>query len=254
MRNAHGEFIWYELMTTDALAADRFYGPVAGWRIGEAVGGPVDYRMIDTGDGFVGGALTLTREMTEHGAKPIILGYIGVDDVDATVTAVETAGGKVLRPASDMDGVGRIAMVTDPQGAPFYLMRGSTDAVSTCFAPDKPGHTAWNELQTSDLDAAKQFYPAVFGWKLGDVMPMGEMGDYQFIEHGGQMIGAMMTAPSGVPTAWGFAFNNPDIDGATDRIRSAGGVVIQGPIAVPGDQRVIMANDPEGVPFMLVGK
>ena len=254
MRNPHGDFVWYELLTNDPVAAKRFYDPVAGWSIATEATGDIDYRMIEAGDGPVGGTMTLTPDMTAHGAKPAWLGYIGVDDVDTTIAEIEERGGTVLMPAFDMDGVGRIAMAADPQGNPFYLIRGSSDEISSSFAPDKPGHAAWNELQTSDLEAAKSFYPAVFGWTLGEVMPMGEMGDYQFIEHGGRMIGAMMKAPPGAPTGWGFAFWNTDIDGAVERVRSGGGTVVEGPIEVPGDQRVIMARDPESVPFMLVGK
>jgi len=254
MRNAHGDFIWYELMTGDPAAAKRFYDPVAGWTIEAESSNPMDYRMIDTGDGLVGGTLTLTDTMREHGARPTWLGYIGVDDVDATVAAIEAKGGKSLMPADDIPNVGRIAMVADPQGNPFYIMRGSVDQVSTSFDPAKFGHAAWNELQTSDLEAAKKFYPEVFGWTLGDLMPMGEMGDYQFIDHGGRMIGAMMKAPPGAPTGWGFAFHSADVDAAVERIHSGGGKVNQGPMEVPGDQRAVMASDPEGVPFMLVGK
>jgi predicted enzyme related to lactoylglutathione lyase len=254
MRNPHGDFIWYELLTRDPGAAKRFYDPVAGWTIEAQASGPMDYRMIDTGDGLVGGTMTLTREMTDHGARPTWLGYIGVDDVDATVAKVEGKGGKVMMPATDIPDVGRIAMVTDPQGNPFYVMRGAVDRVSTSFDPAKTGHAAWNELQTSDLDAAKGFYPDVFGWTLGEVMPMGEMGDYQFIHHDGRMIGAMMKAPPGAPTGWSFAFFNQDVDAAVARIRELGGTVNQGPMEVPGDQRAVMATDPEGVPFMLVGK
>ena len=254
MRNQHGDFIWYELMTRDPAAAKQFYDPVAGWTIEPQPSGEMDYRMIDTGDGLVGGTLTLTKDMTDHGARPTWLGYIGVDDVDATIATIEAKGGKVLMPANDIPDVGRIAMVADPQGNPFYIMRGSVDQVSTSFAPDKPGHTAWNELQTSDLEAATSFYTDMFGWTLGDVMPMGEMGDYQFIDHGGRMIGAMMKAPPGAPGGWGFAFHNRDVDAAVDRIRELGGKVDQGPMEVPGDQRAVMATDPEGVPFMLVGK
>ena len=254
MRNQHGDFIWYELMTGDPAAAKRFYDPVAGWTIESQPSGDMDYRMIDTGDGLVGGTLTLTKDMREHGAKPTWLGYVGVDDVDATLAKIEAEGGRTLMPANDIPDVGRIAMAADPQGNPFYVMRGSVDQVSTSFAPDKAGHTAWNELVTSDLEAAKRFYPTVFGWTLGDVMPMGEMGDYQFIDHGGRMIGAMMKAPPGAPTGWGFAFHNRDVDAAAARIKELGGIVRDGPMEVPGDQRVVMASDPEGVPFMLVGK
>lgn len=254
MRNPHGDFIWYELMTRDPGAAKRFYDPVAGWTIEAQASGPMDYRMIDTGDGLVGGTMTLTKDMADHGARPTWLGYIGVDDVDTTVGKVEAQGGKVLMPASDIPDVGRIAMLADPQGNPFYVMRGAVDQVSTSFDPAKAGHAAWNELQTSDFEAAKAFYPDIFGWTLGEVMPMGEMGDYQFIDHGGRQIGAMMKAAPGGRAGWGFAFFNKDVDTAVERIRELGGKVDQGPMEVPGDQRAVMATDPEGVPFMLVGK
>lgn len=255
MTNPHGSFIWYELMTGDADAASRFYREATGFKVdGKRPDDDMDYRMIDTGDGLVGGTLTLNKDMRDHGARPTWLGYIGVDDVDDTVAAVERHGGRVLMPAHDLEGVGRFAMLADPQGNPFYVMRGASDENSTAFDPAKKGHVAWNELKTSDLDAARTFYPAVFGWTLGDVMPMGAMGDYQFIEHGGRQIGAMMSAPPGSTGGWGFAFNNDDIDGAPDRIRTAGGTVHAGPMEVPGGQRVVMAGDGEGVPFMLVGK
>ena len=254
MTNPHGDFIWYELLTNNPDAAKAFYDPVAGWTIDAAATGDIDYRMIDAGDGAVGGTMTLTREMKDHGAKPRWLGYIGVDDVDTTVAAIEARGGHVVMPAFDMDGVGRIALAADPQGNPFYVMRGASDGTSTSFDPEKFGHAAWNELKTSDLEAARDFYPAIFGWTLGDIMPMGEMGDYQFLDHGGRMIGAMMTAPPDAPTGWGFAFHNRDVDAAAARIAELGGTVVGGPMDVPGDQRAVMATDPEGVPFMLVGK
>ena len=72
--------------------------------------------------------LPLTDEMQQHGALPMWLGYINVDDADATVTSIEQAGGKTLMPAFDIPNVGRIAMVTDPQGAPFYIMKPTPPA------------------------------------------------------------------------------------------------------------------------------
>ena len=66
--------------------------------------------------------LTLNDEMAQHGARPVWLGYLHVEDVDATVAAIKAEGGQVMMPPWDQPGVGRLAMVTDPQGAPFYLM------------------------------------------------------------------------------------------------------------------------------------
>src|SRR5690625_5584987 len=68
--------------------------------------------------------MQLTDEMRQHGASPVWLGYIGVDDVDLTVDRIVSAGGRVQMPPFDIPDVGRLAMVTDPHGAVFYVIRG----------------------------------------------------------------------------------------------------------------------------------
>ena len=149
MSNPHGSFIWYELMSKDPDASKKFYDDVVGWNIGPKLAGDMDYRMISASDGHIGGVLRLTDEMVKHGARPIWLAYFGVDDVDATVAKIVAAGGKVLMPAWDIPDVGRIAMVTDPQGIPFYVMRGASDGTSTAFGRMTMGHVSWNELMNA---------------------------------------------------------------------------------------------------------
>ncbi len=120
MVNAQGDFIWYELITPDPAASKAFYDSVVGWNVDaqSAMFGEMDYRMIKRSDGTnAGGVLKLTDDMQSDGARPVWLGYLYVPDVDAEITAIEADGGKTLMPASDVEGVGRIAMVTDPQGA-----------------------------------------------------------------------------------------------------------------------------------------
>jgi predicted enzyme related to lactoylglutathione lyase len=91
---AHGSFIWYELITPDPVGAKAFYDAVVGWNIEPQPSGEMDYRMIGRADGGnAGGVMRLTDEMRGHGARPTWLGYIAVDDVDATVASVEEAGG-----------------------------------------------------------------------------------------------------------------------------------------------------------------
>jgi uncharacterized protein len=252
-RNRHGSFIWYELLTGDPDAAAAFYGDVVGWTAASAGQPGVDYRIFSAGDGQVAGHMKLPDGAAEMGMRPGWLGYIGVDDVDSAVAAIVGDGGKVHMPAMDMEGVGRIALVADPQGVPFYVMRGESEAASASYDPATPGHCHWNELSTPDQDGALAFYTGRFGWEKGDAMPMGEMGDYQFIDHDGSMIGAIMTAPPGRPPAWNFAFGVPDIDSAAAKITAGGGTVNYGPVEVPGGAWAVMANDPEGVGFMVVG-
>src|SRR5882757_10308080 len=98
--NPAGSFIWYELITPDPVGAKSFYDAVVGWTIEPEPSGEMDYRMIGRADsGNAGGVMRLTDEMQSHGARPIWLGYITVDDVDRSVAAIEQAGGKALMPA-----------------------------------------------------------------------------------------------------------------------------------------------------------
>jgi predicted enzyme related to lactoylglutathione lyase len=253
MTNPHGSFIWYELLTTDAEAASAFYGDVIGWDSRSAGIPGVDYRLFSTGGIDVAGHMTLPPGVPEA-MRPMWLGYIGVDDVDSAVTGIVAAGGRVHMPAMDLEGVGRMAMVADPQGVPFYVMRGASDQASTSFAVEDAGHCRWNELNTRDQEGALAFYTGRFGWEKGDSMPMGEMGDYQFINHDGVMIGAIMTSrPDGPPPVWSFYFGVPDIDAAAAKIEPGGGKIHAGPMEIPGGEYAVVASDPQGVGFGIVG-
>ena len=250
MTNPHGTPIWYELLTADPDASKRFYDEVIGWTIEAEPSGDMDYRMIDTPNRQVGGVMRLTGEMKAGGARPSWLFYIGVDDVDATVAKITSAGGDVLMPARDVPGVGRMALVADPQGVPFYVMRGSSGESSTAYDRTGMGKCNWNELNTPDQAAAHDFYAEAFGWSYPGKMPMGELGDYVFVEAAGETIGATMPLrPDGPQAAWLFYFRARDIDAAVVKVKQGGGTVHSGPHEVPGGDRVIVASDPLGVMF-----
>jgi predicted enzyme related to lactoylglutathione lyase len=255
--NQHGDFIWYELLTSDAEAAADFYGAVTGWKARDAGMPDISYSLFSSPEGAdIGGLLTLTEGMKAGGARPGWFAYVGVDDVDQTVRAVQEAGGVVQMPPTDIPGVGRLAMVTDPQGAPFYVMRGASDEPSLAFASDRPriGHCAWNELSTADPDAARQFYGDIFGWTKDGEMSMGELGAYEFWRNKSGLFGAVMPLmPGHRVSAWGFYFRVPDIDAAVRSITERGGAIIQGPTEIPGGEFSINAADPQGAYFGLVG-
>ena len=261
MANQHGEFIWYELLTTNSDAAQQFYSSILGWQTIDSGQTDIDYRILQAKDEEtgqwreVGGLLQLTEEMTQGGARPVWLGYIGVDDVAQTVARISTAGGEVQMQPTDIPDVGRFAMVTDPQGTPFYVMKGFSDEASLAFASDKPrvGHCAWNELVTTDPEAAKSFYFKEFGWTKDGEMDMGPMGQYEFIRHNG-VIGAIMPKPEEMPIPmWHYYFRCADIDTAFNAITDNGGQVLHGPDEIPGDEFIIQGIDPQGAAFALIG-
>ncbi len=263
MTNKHGDFIWYELLTSDADAAGDFYGKVVGWTSINAGQPGMDYRFFSSGDGSntddgVGGYMAITPEMAEGGARPAWVGYIRVDDVDASVTKLTDEGGSVLMPAMDLEGVGRMAMVADPQGAFFYLMKGASDETSYSFAATEPklGHCAWNELASSDPDGAGAFYTSLFGWTKDGEMDMGPMGKYEFLKASGDRfpVGGLWKATPDMPVSmWTYYLRVPDIDAAVFTIKAEGGQVWQDPLESPGGDFSINGSDPQGAAFGLVG-
>ncbi|WP_395624237.1 VOC family protein [Sphingomonas daechungensis] len=258
-RPLQGSNVWYELMTPDPDGARAFYGSVVGWTISDPIGGEQDYRMIGRSDGgSAGGVLGLTDGMRQEGARPIWLGYFGVDDVDATVAAAEEKGGKVLMPAFDIP-QGRIAMVADPQGLPFYVMtpippEGDPDAQSDVFSLEAEQRVGWNELMTSNPEAARQFYGDLFGWTSDDFMPMGENGEYRFFARSGETFGAVCKEMGSGSSKWRFYIRVPSITKAVEAVKAGGGEVTMGPHEVPGGDHIIIGNDPQGAEFALVGK
>jgi len=258
--SAHGGLVWYELITPDPEGAKLFYDAVVGWTIGEATAEFGGYRMIGRSDGKqAGGIFPLTDEMQQHGARPTWLGYIGVDDVDDAVTSIEQSGGKSMMPAFDIPNVGRIAMVADPQGAPFYVMKpippeGRENEQSDVFSVDQPQRVRWNELATADPDGAIDFYRKQFGWGQEGDMDMGEMGKYRFIQNRETTIGAIMPKPAQLPVSkWTYYIGVDDIDRAAQAITSSGGQIFNGPMEIPGGEFALNAVDPEGASFGLVG-
>lgn len=257
--NPEGDFIWYELMTPDPEGAKAFYDAVVGWNIGEGVAEYNGYRMIGRSDGgFAGGVLPLTDEMQEHGARPTWLGYIHVSDVDSTIASVEAAGGKALMPATDIPNVGRIAMVADPQGAHFYVMKpippaNDPNARSDVFSQTAQQRVGWNELSTGDPSAARRFYGDQFGWSSEEFMSMGEMGEYRFWDHHGQRIGAFCGTMPGGETNWRYYIRVPSIAKAKETIGQKGGTVAMGPHQVPTGDWILIGTDPQGAEFALVG-
>lgn len=255
MSQRHGTPIWYELMSKDPLAARRFYAEVVGWQIDEELpaGSTMDYRMISAADGLIGGVFKLTEAMCRQGAAPCWMMYLGVDDVDACVGQITSSGGGVLLPAFDIPGVGRIAMVSDPQGAAFYVMRGASDATSTACDPERAGHGAWHELHAIDGAQAAAFYTATFAWDKSRGVDMGPMGLYQLFSVDGRDLGGFMTDAAFPRPAWLVYFRVDGIERATARILRAGGQVMHGPMEVPGGGWIVNGVDPEGAMFALTG-
>ena len=251
-----GKFCWYEWMGDDVKAAADFYGHVVGWTAKQSdMAGGRPYTVVSAGDYGVGGMMAIPAEAKAMGVRPCWSGYVWVEDVDKTAAKVTAAGGSIMRPAADIPGVGRFAVVTDPHGAGFLLFRDAGGNPPPPPAPDTPGLVGWRELHAGDGVAAFEFYSKLFGWTKRQGMDMGAMGVYQLFGAPGddRDYGGMMTRMPEMPMpAWVYYFNVPAIDAAAERVKAKGGKIINGPMEVPGGQWIVQGLDLEGAMFALV--
>lgn len=254
-------FIWYELLTNDVEAAGRFYGEVVGWTVQPSGQPGMDYRFWKVGETAVGGLTALPEakdgppSADAPGMQPGWLGYVRVPDVDGTIAQMTGMGGAEVMPAMTLPGVGRMALVADPQGAVLYVMTPEGNMPATTFARGKVGHGGWNELHTTDWKSALEFYGTNFGWSAAEAMDMGPMGTYQLFRDGGESeaMGAMFNNPNLPRPAWLYYFHVDNITAARTRLEAAGGSVLMGPHEVPGGQWIMQARDPQGAMFAIVG-
>ncbi|MBV9395778.1 MAG: VOC family protein [Methylobacteriaceae bacterium] len=247
-----GKFVWYELMTSDTKSAESFYRNVVGWN-GKDAGVPgQSYTLLGRGETHVAGLMPIPQDAVAAGARPGWVGYIGVDDVDAYAKRVKDKGGTIHREPADIPGVGRFAIVSDPQGVMFALFKGA-GTPPPAVAPGTPGHAGWHELHARDGEKAFEFYSGMFGWSKAEAMPMGDAGVYQLFAIDGVPVGGMMTKMQQSPQPfWVYYFNVPDIQAAEARVKSGGGHIINGPMQVPGGSWIVQCLDPQGAMFALV--
>jgi predicted enzyme related to lactoylglutathione lyase len=249
-----GRPLWYELMTTDSKAAEPFYRDVIGWSSAPFEGSPQPYTMFSrSGNVPVAGLMTTPEGMN---APPFWAMYVGVPKLEEAAAHIKRLGGKECSPVIDVPTVGRMQMMSDPQGAAFYIYEPAT----TEFAPEgapEVGEGSWHELMTTDAPAAMKFYTEVFGWQPSEAMDMGPLGTYQMFNRPHGMIGGMMNKPpelAHVPPNWQIYFRVPDINAAVDRIKANGGQILNGPMEVPGGDWIVNAMDPQGAAFALHAK
>jgi predicted enzyme related to lactoylglutathione lyase len=259
MSDYRGRFVWYELMVDDAAAAKAFYGKVLGWGFDDMPMPGQDgetYTLAKAGDVPVPGVMRLPQEAKAMGARPSWAGHVAVDDVDATAKQASELGGKVLREPSDIPGIGRFAVLADPDGAVILIFKGADNSMP----PPNPesrdaGFVGWRELMAGDAGKVIDFYVALFGWTKDEPFDMGPMGKYYLFSAQGVSTGGMMNKHAEVPMAhWGYYLNVDGADAALQRVKDAGGKVIMGPMQVPTGEWASTCFDDQGVYFGLLSK
>jgi predicted enzyme related to lactoylglutathione lyase len=216
-----GVFVWHEMTTKDVVKAQQFYTALLGWTMKKVAMPGMDYHLIHVGDTQIGGMFTPDQDVPSHWQS-----YVSVADVDKAAEAAKSAGGKVMSDCMDIPNVGRFAVVMDPQGAVVCLFKDAKgDSADHSHAE---GNFCWDQLNTTDLDAAAAFYQTVVGWTKTSTGP--EMGVFNYSD---KAEASLMVVPQGVHPHWLTYIAVDNLAEATQKAEKLGA-------------KVMMANESAG--------
>jgi hypothetical protein len=260
---------WIDTSQPDPDAACSFYGALFGWEIEDAMppGSPGRYFRAR----IRGGEVAAIGSIPEGAPRTATWNtYIWVDNADETAAKAEAAGGTVAMAPFDVMDAGRMAVLTDPDGAALCLWQPNNHKGAQVV--NEHGSLNFNTLTTRDQSAAEAFYGAVFGWQTL-VTPAGVMwtlpgyGDHLEEKNPGlrEQMG-QMGAPEGFidvvaaldliagggsdsSAHWGVTFAVDDAAAVAAKARELGGQVVRGPVDAPW-AKVAVINDPQGASFI----
>ncbi len=118
----HGTFWWNDLMSDDAAVSKAFYGELFGWTADDMPGPSGPYSVMSADESRAAGLYGMHPDWKAERATPHWLAYVAVEDVDAAAAKVESLGGTILEPLTDIPGVGRMCIIAGPEGARLGLI------------------------------------------------------------------------------------------------------------------------------------
>jgi predicted enzyme related to lactoylglutathione lyase len=232
-----GTFCWVDLVAEDLEAAKAFYSGLFGWHYE----GPDDYLVAQ----LDGGAVAALGPKPEASMPPHWNTYVSVEDAAATAARARELGATILVDARDVGESRRLAVFQDPQGAQLSVWQPGRHFGASVV--NGPGLLSWNDLLTPDPAASAAFYGELFGWTITEVAP----GQYWSIANGEARIGGMMPTPPRAHPAWNLYFGSTGAAATVERATELGGMLVMGPMEVPGGRFAII-RDPQNAVFSIV--
>ena len=242
--NEPGKFVWHTLTSENLEASKTFYAALLGWQYSDTTVLGKKYTVARLGKQPVAGLRGPDPELGKTASH--WLSYMSAADVDATVTKARTAGAKVLAGPVDVGSLGRAAVLADPQGAPFGLVRLSAGDPAD---PAQPLENAffWNEYLTHDMDATLAFYNGLFPYEV-TTSKSEENAAYVVLKSGRARAGVFRVpdSQSQVPPNWLPYVRVADPAAMAARVAGLGGKVLLEPNPKHRKGSLAIVADPAG--------
>ncbi len=228
-----GKFVWNDLLTDDVASAKAFYGPLFGWTFVDMQ----NYTVVKNNGRNIAG-LYRVKDKSESPGAARWLSSLSVPDVDKAATLVTEKGGQVLVGPLEMLARGRGALVSDPQGAQFVLIRakgGDPEDKEPAI-----GSWLWHELWSNQTQASLDFYQRLVGYDYD-----GELDDYLILLKGENWrAGIRHSSNSELEMRWVPVVRVADINDIAARTEKLGGKVVVAPRSTASGHSVALLSDP----------
>ena len=248
-----GSFCWPELATPDLAKAKAFFSGLFGWDAVDVPSAQGTYTIFKLRGLDVAAARSFSHEECGQKVPPHFMTYVSVPAADAAAEKAKELGGKVLYGPFDVEGIGRMAVVSDPAGLAFALWE-ARGHIGIQLAGEV-GALCWTEIVTRDPDGAKAFYGGLFGWTFKDTGGAA-MPDYIEVYREEQAIGGVFPMRgdewAGVPGHFMPYFAVADADAAFERTKALGGTAVVPPKDIPGVGRFALLRDDQGAHFSVI--
>jgi predicted enzyme related to lactoylglutathione lyase len=259
---------WVDTTQPDPKSAAAFYGDLFGWQVEDVM--PLESPRRYFIGRIRGGDVAGVGSPPERGPQTATWNtYVWVRDAHETADRVRAAGGTVLMEPDDVGDWGRMAVFADPGGAAFRIWEAKAQRGAAIV--NEPGSLNFNDLNTRDIERARAFYGAVFGWEILDVggfsmwaLPgygyfleqrnpglregMADMGAPERFEDVVASVNPIPDDQPDSPAHWGVTFAVDDADAVAARANELGGRVVIPPFDAPWVRMTIIA-DPQGATF-----
>jgi predicted enzyme related to lactoylglutathione lyase len=237
-----GQFVWYDLVTTDIAGVKKFYGELFGWEFEGEDRADAPYTVIKNNGTPIGGIVYSENAKRIKGSR--WLSYLSVNDVDSAVNLAKQNGAVVHREPFEFENRGRTAVIADPQGALVVLIRSY---VGDPAASEPPFNTwLWTELFTRDLKAAASFYEKLVGYRAEEYESGVDVPYYVFRKNDRAKAGMVGIPWENVKPNWLPYVRVEDPASLAKKVESLGGMLI----LAPGDDirkgSVAIIADPSG--------
>jgi uncharacterized protein len=242
-KHPQGRFCWLELHTTDRAAASDFYANLFGWDAQHIAMGPNQTYTTFQLNGRAQGAAT---QGTNPGQPPNWQMFVAVDNVDEMTATAIALGASSPTGVGDVGTFGRMSVIRDPQGAVLSLWQAKLHKGMGIHG--EPGAFCWAEYYASNAVQARQFYSALFGWKMKESPDYTEIHDAQ-----GALGGVIQIKPEfgPMPPCWVPYFQTTDCAASVTRAELLGGKCIFPTRKMEGVGTIAMMADPQKAGFWL---